>query len=64
MATSDDELVRLEAEARYARERFQLYKARSLSRRPSDGSRLRDLERTYRRADIRLRRAKTVPSNN
>lgn len=61
---ADDELLRLEAEARYARERFALYKARVGGRRPTSSSRLRELERSHRRADLRLHRAKTVPSDN
>ena len=38
-------LRELEAEARYARERYQLYKARSYSSRLTSHERLRELER-------------------
>ena len=62
---SDEELlVRLQADARYARERFQLYRARVHGSRATDPTRLRELERTCQRAEARLRRAKTVPENN
>ena len=60
----DDEVLRLEANARYARERFQLYRARIQGPRPTSPSRLRELEVTCKRAEARLRRAKTVPDNN
>jgi len=48
----------LEAEARYARERYQLYKARSYSSRLTSHQRLRELERTAKLAKGRLDRAK------
>lgn len=60
---SDQELRRLEAEAQYARERFQLYKARTYGR-STDPARLRELERSSKRAATRLRRAVTVPESN
>jgi hypothetical protein len=48
----------LEAEARYARERYQLYKAKAYgSRLPSPG-RLRELERKSKLAERRLGRAR------
>lgn len=59
-----DDLARLEADARYARERLQLYRAKVYGPRPSDRSRMRELESVSRRAETRLRRARTVPSNN
>jgi hypothetical protein len=59
-----DDVTRLEADARYARERLKLYTARVHGPRPTDRSRLRDLESVCRRAETRLRRARTVPSNN
>ena len=61
---SDQELRRLEAEAQYARERFQLYKAWTYGRRSTDPARLRELERSSKRAATRLRRAVTVPESN
>ena len=53
-------LRELEAEARYARERFQLYNARSYSSRATNPARLRELERTSKLAQKRLERAKAA----
>ena len=50
-------LRELEAEARYARERYQLYKARSYSSRLTSPTRLRELERMSKLAKGRLDRA-------
>jgi hypothetical protein len=61
---NDQDLSRLEAEARYARERYQLYRARAFGSRPTDPGRMRDLERACQRAATRLRRARTVPEHN
>ena len=47
----------LQAEARYHRERFDLYKAKTYGPRPTSDSRLRDLERRHQGAESRLRRA-------
>jgi hypothetical protein len=44
----------LEAEARYQRERFELYKAKQYSERPTSDSRMRELERLHQAADARL----------
>jgi hypothetical protein len=49
---------RLEAEARYHRERLALYRARVYNSKPTSMTRLRELERTSRAADVRLRTAK------
>ena len=62
--TSNPELVMLQAEATYTRERYQLYGARPYGSRPTDASRLQKLKVASQRAEARLRRAKTVPSNN
>jgi hypothetical protein len=51
-------LRELEAEARYARERYQLYNARSYSSRLTSTARLRELKRSSELAQIRLDRAK------
>jgi len=63
-AASDDapsiEFLRLQAEARHARERYQLYKARTYGPRPTDPGRLRELERTCELAETRFRRAKLL----
>jgi hypothetical protein len=48
----------LEAEARYARERYELYKARAYGSRPTSAGRLRELERTSTLAQRRLDRAR------
>jgi hypothetical protein len=61
---SDQDLPRLEAEARYARERYQLYKARAYGPRPTDAARFRELERSWQLAATRLRRARTVAADN
>ena len=45
----------LRLQAQYARERYQLYKARSLGQRPTSPQRLRELQRTYEQAEERLR---------
>ena len=49
---------RLEAEARYHRDRLALYRARVFNSKPTSPSRLRELERTSRAADARLQAAK------
>jgi hypothetical protein len=48
---------RLEAEARYHRDKLALYRARIVSSKPTSPYRLRELERTSRAADARLRAA-------
>jgi hypothetical protein len=45
------------AEARYQRHRYDLYKAKMYGPRPTTMTRLRELERAYRGAAARLRRA-------
>lgn len=52
-------LAELEAEARYARERYALYRARAYGPRLTSARRLRELKRTSRFAESRLDRAKT-----
>jgi hypothetical protein len=47
----------LRAEARYARSRFDLYRAKMYGMRPTTLTRLRELERRREGADARLRRA-------
>jgi len=47
----------LRAEARYARERYDLYRAKMYGLRPTSITRLRELERMHEGADARLRRA-------
>jgi hypothetical protein len=48
----------LKAEARYARERYELYRARAYGPRLTSGRRLRELERKSRFAESRLERAR------
>jgi hypothetical protein len=52
------ELARLEAEATHARERLQLYRAKTYGPRATDPSHLRELERVSQLADRRLGRAR------
>ena len=56
--SSSDRIEVLEAEARYARERHDLYRAKMYSGRPTTMSRLRELERIDQGAESRLRAAK------
>jgi hypothetical protein len=59
MPTRDPAESRLEAEARYHRDRLALYRARVFSSKPTSPTRLRELERTSRAADARLQAAKS-----
>jgi hypothetical protein len=52
-----DFVRQLLAEARYARERHELYKAKVYGPRPTSLARLRELERISEQAESRLRRA-------
>lgn len=52
-------LRRLEAEATHARLRYELYKARSVGPRPTEPSRLKELERIAKLADSRLAQARS-----
>ena len=51
-------LVELEAEARHARERYRLYRAKAYGPRLTSAGRLRELERESKFAERRLDRAK------
>jgi hypothetical protein len=53
-------LEALEAEARHARERYQLYKAKTYGPRPTSLNRLRELQRIHEGAEARLRRARSA----
>jgi hypothetical protein len=55
------DLALLLAEARHRRERYELYKARLYGLRPASLTRLRELERAWRGAQERLRRAQADP---
>ena len=51
MTTDADRLARLRMDARYHRERLELYRAKSYGQRPSSPMRLRELERASELAD-------------
>jgi hypothetical protein len=53
----DHALEALRAEARYRRERADLYRAKTYSGRPTRPGRLRELERDAQRAEERLQHA-------
>jgi hypothetical protein len=53
------DLVQLEAEERYHRERLALYRARSFSSRPTSPARLRELGRIWEAAKSRLTHARS-----
>jgi hypothetical protein len=55
--TDDARIEELRAEARYAREREQLYRARLLGPRPTSLAKLRELEQAARQAEERLAHA-------
>ena len=50
-----DRLDDLRLQAQYARERYQLYKARTLGQRPTSSQRLRELQRAAEQAEARFR---------
>jgi hypothetical protein len=52
-----DHLEDLRAEAKHARERYDLYKAKAYGPRPTSAGRLRELERESARAEARLHAA-------
>jgi hypothetical protein len=64
-AAVDHELEQIAAEARYHRDRFELYRARVISGSPAATSsgRLRELESTATAAQERLRHARRVRSS-
>jgi hypothetical protein len=52
--TSVGHMEHLRAEARYARQRYQLYKAKATGQRPTSPERLRELQRTHEQTEARL----------
>ena len=56
---SVEHLDDLRAQAKYARERYQLYKAKSFGGRLTSPVRLRELQRSYEQAEARLHAART-----
>ncbi len=57
MSGHDDQIADLRAEARYARERYDLYRAKVYGPRATTMTRLRELERISAAATARLRHA-------
>jgi hypothetical protein len=51
------DLEQLRAEARYQRERYDLYRARAYAGKPTSPARLRELQRATESAEARLRAA-------
>ena len=58
MAPGAERIDELEAEARYARQRLDLYRAKMYGPRPTSPVRMRELEREASGAEERLRRAR------
>jgi hypothetical protein len=58
MAGGAERIDELEAEARYARQRLDLYRAKRYGPRPTSPVRMRELEREADGAEQRLRRAR------
>lgn len=58
--THDLVLEQLTAEARYHRQRYDLYRAKVYALRPSSQSRLRELQRACEAAETRLAAARTA----
>jgi hypothetical protein len=54
VAMSGEHLEELRADARYARERYELYKAKAYGQRPTSPARMRELERACEQAEARL----------
>ena len=54
---STSHLDDLRAQARYARERYELYKAKAYGQRPTSPARMRELERAHGQAVARLHAA-------
>ena len=52
---SSGHLDDLRAQAQYARERYQLYKAKAYGQRRTSPARLRELQRAYEQAQARVR---------
>ncbi len=57
VVSTSHRIEEMRSEARYARERYDLYRAKMYGMRPTSASRLRELERIHQGAEARLRRA-------
>jgi hypothetical protein len=55
----DEHLEDLRAQARYARQRYELYKAKAYGQRPTSPARMRELERVCEQTEARLAAAET-----
>ena len=64
MTPGSPSIEALEAEARYARERYELYRAKTYGPRPTSLHRLRELQRIHEGAEARLRRARRAEAAN
>ena len=53
-----DDIARLTAEARYQRERYDLYRQKAYGPRPTSETRMRELERRWKSAELRLSEAR------
>ena len=60
MSAARADLEQLRAEARYQRERYDLYRARLYAGKPTSPSRLREIQRACESAEARLRAALRV----
>lgn len=58
--TSTSMVLVLEAEERYAHERYQFYRAKTYGPRATSPAQLRELERLWHFAETRLRRARAL----
>jgi hypothetical protein len=58
MAAGAERIDELEADARYSRQRADLYRAKAYGGRPTTPARMRELERAAEGAEARLRRAR------
>lgn len=62
MTQRSERLDILRAEARYHRQRYDLYRAKVYAMRPTSPARLRELERACEAAEARLRHAEQDPA--
>jgi len=58
MAAGDERIDELEADARFSRQRADLYRAKTYGPRPTSAARMRELERAAEGAQERLRRGR------
>jgi hypothetical protein len=63
-ATGSAQIEDLQAQARYHRARYDLYRAKMYGPRPTRMARFRELERAYQGAEARLQFAKREPASH